>query len=906
MKALFFRLLTPLLFATALPAQEDIAFTATRDGSIQRYVELLPPNFQQDQSADLVVALHGHGSDRWQFIKDARGECRGVREVAAKHGAILVSPDYRAKTSWMGPDAEADVLQILDEVQSRRKIRRTFLAGGSMGGTAAAIFTTLHPQRVHGFCSLNGTVNMLEYKGFHEAISASYGGTATTARAVYEARSPDRHPERLTMPAAFTTGGLDTVVPPDSTLKLVAALQSAGRQVYHIHRPNGGHSTTLADTTAAMTFLFTPNQPPAIPSSSTPPTTKAIIAPTQSATPQPIPESLRSRLKALDGPTSQRASVLSDSQADALIFKKAVEWALADETTLLPADIDLLERYLNRFEQRKSHAQSGMTPWAARKGKTIRGFQSHVDGSVQPYGVIIPAGYNGASPSRLDVVLHGSSKPVGMSEARFIKRFDEGDEFGAGPNAAFIELHPLGRVENCYRWAGETDVFEAIDAVCRNYNIDRKRIVLRGMSMGASGTWHLGLKHPGRFAALGPYCGYVDTHRFSETPIPGFIKVGPLPPHQELGLRMLDSVGFAANASMVPVTAAIGDQDVFFQSHVHMSEAFQSEGLQMVNLIAKGTGHTIEPATHRAQLEHIASDIDRSNHQDPETIRFVTWTLKYPTYGWLEILGMDRHYERAEFIGKRSGDSIEITKARNISRFRITRPVRAVRIEGVDVPISSGGSTNDFIFSKHSEVWMHGESPDDKLQAKKTPGLQGPIDDAFSGPFLCVRGTGTAWNPAVQAWADASLQRFQSEWRRFMRGELPIKNDTEVTDQDLADCNLILFGDPASNRWIRRVIGKLPLEWTKESVRIANGRFASTDHVPVLINPNPLAPNRYVVLNSGHTFHEAEFSAFNYLLFPRLGDCAVMKILPAVSEWIPSRPFPEHPVWAGFFDESWR
>jgi pimeloyl-ACP methyl ester carboxylesterase len=294
-KALFFRLLTPLLFATALPAQEDIAFTATRDGSIQRYVELLPPNFQQDQSADLVVALHGHGSDRWQFIKDARGECRGVREVAAKHGAILVSPDYRAKTSWMGPDAEADVLQILDEVQSRRKIRRTFLAGGSMGGTAAAIFTTLHPQRVHGFCSLNGTVNMLEYKGFHEAISASYGGTATTARAVYEARSPDRHPERLTMPAAFTTGGLDTVVPPDSTLKLVAALQSAGRQVYHIHRPNGGHSTTLADTTAAMTFLFTPNQPPAIPSSSTPPTTKAIIAPTQSATLQPIPESLLTR-----------------------------------------------------------------------------------------------------------------------------------------------------------------------------------------------------------------------------------------------------------------------------------------------------------------------------------------------------------------------------------------------------------------------------------------------------------------------------------------------------------------------------------------------------------------------------------------------------------------------------------
>lgn len=74
-------------------------------------------------------------------------------------------------------------------------------------------------------------------------------------------------------------------------------------------------------------------------------------------------------------------------------------------------------------------------------------------------------------------------------------------------------------VAGAVRWSGETDVFEAIEDVCRRYRINRDQIVLRGMSMGASGTWHLGLKHPDRFVALGPYCGYVDTHRFSETPI---------------------------------------------------------------------------------------------------------------------------------------------------------------------------------------------------------------------------------------------------------------------------------------------------------------------------------------------------------------------------------------------------
>ena len=70
--------------------------------------------------------------------------------------------------------------------------------------------------------------------------------------------------------------------------------------------------------------------------------------------------------------------------------------------------------------------------------------------------------------------LHGSSRPVGMSELRFMSGFDETDAEGKGaPDQNYIELHPLGRVENCYRWAGETDVFEAIAAACRNYHIDR-------------------------------------------------------------------------------------------------------------------------------------------------------------------------------------------------------------------------------------------------------------------------------------------------------------------------------------------------------------------------------------------------------------------------------------------------
>ena len=58
------------------------------------------------------------------------------------------------------------------------------------------------------------------------------------------------------MPIALTTGGKDTIVPPQSVLRLVEKLQQAKRKVLSIHRESGGHSTTYEDTCTAMEFVL--------------------------------------------------------------------------------------------------------------------------------------------------------------------------------------------------------------------------------------------------------------------------------------------------------------------------------------------------------------------------------------------------------------------------------------------------------------------------------------------------------------------------------------------------------------------------------------------------------------------------------------------------------------------------
>jgi dipeptidyl aminopeptidase/acylaminoacyl peptidase len=249
-------LLAPLLAPTRAAEPVDLAFTADCDGSTERVVELLPPDFDTAVPHDLLIALHGHGADRWQFIREARDECRGTREAAARHSAILLCPDYRAPTSWMGPKAEADLVQIIAAAKERHRIGRVFVSGGSMGGTGALTFAALHPDLVDGVCSLNGTANLVDYERFLEAIAASFGGTKEEVPEEYRKRSAELHAEALSMPVALTTGGRDDSVPPESVLRLHKTLEARGRPVLLLHRPERGHDTDLADTTAALDFLF--------------------------------------------------------------------------------------------------------------------------------------------------------------------------------------------------------------------------------------------------------------------------------------------------------------------------------------------------------------------------------------------------------------------------------------------------------------------------------------------------------------------------------------------------------------------------------------------------------------------------------------------------------------------------
>jgi hypothetical protein len=192
------------------------------------------------------------------------------------------------------------------------------------------------------------------------------------------------------------------------------------------------------------------------------------------------------------------------------------------------------------------------------------------------------------------------------------------------------------------------------------------------------------------------------------------------------------------------------------------------------------------------------------------------------------------------------------------------------------------------------------DNTDDNAALRKRHDLQGPIDDAFMDSFLMVNPTGTPINETVGNWTKLEEAHAIHLWRTQMRGDAPVKDDTAVTDADIASSNLILWGDPKSNKVLARIMDKLPVQWSADSVALGPRKFAAGSNALIMIYPNPLNPKKYIVINSGNTFREYAQST-NSFQVAYLPDYAVVDLTtPPDARW------PGKIAAAGFFGEEWQ
>ncbi len=594
---------------------------------------------------------------------------------------------------------------------------------------------------------------------------------------------------------------------------------------------------------------------------------------------------------------------------DVQIFHNAVSYALKYQEFFKPKEIATARELLAQGRDRAAKLRDGKAPWDTATGLIVRGYVSKIDGSVQPYGLVVPASYQAETPSefRLDVWCHGRGET--MSELNFLSdRQRSPGEFV--PRNAFV-VHPYGRYCNANKFAGEIDLFEAIADIKSHYPIDDDRIVMRGFSMGGAACWQFAVHYPDHWAAAAPGAGFSETADFLKV----FQKETVQPPWYEKSLwHLYDCTDYAVNLYNCPTVAYSGEKDSQKQAADIMEKALDYEGIDLVHIIGAGAGHQYT-AKARTEINQRIDALAKAGRDTlPIKVRFATYTLRYNRSFWVQIDALEHHWQQArvegDLLGSRELGPKIVTK--NVSALTLSiapgacpldldiRPKVEIDTDSLEAPKPRSDRSWLAHFRKVDGHWQVApESPTDKTALVKRHGLQGPIDDAFMDSFLMVKPTGTALNEKVGKWADTEMHHALDHWRKQFRGEARVKDDTALTDADISAHNLILWGDPSSNKTLAKIADKLPVKWDKDGVRLAGRTYSSAHHVPTLIFPNPLNPERYVVLNSGFTFREYDYLN-NARQIPKLPDFAVIDIDVPVSARTPGGI-----VSAGFFREDW-
>ncbi len=435
---------------------------------------------------------------------------------------------------------------------------------------------------------------------------------------------------------------------------------------------------------------------------------------------------------------------------DVEIYAKAVRYALEYNEFFHEREIPLADKLLARGADLANRLAKGEPLEAGQKYEVrsgrVHAYLSKIDGSVQPYRIVIPPGYDPASqrPHRLDFWCHGRGET--LSELNFIAQSSFG-EFT--PPEAFV-VHLYGRYCNANKMAGEIDLLEVLADVKRRYPIDDDRVVVRGFSMGGAACWQFAVHYPGLFAAAAPGAGFSETREFLR--VFQNEEVNPAWYEQKLW-HLYDCTDYAVNLFNCPTVAYSGEKDRQKQAADIMATALEAEGMKLTHVIGPDTAHAYHPAAKEEINRRIDSIVARGRKAVPRGVRFTTFTLRYPECLWIRLEGLEKHWERARVDAEIVDEHLVRVATKNVSAFRIAMPSGGcpldntrrptVQIDGYELEAPAVETDRGWVaeFHKEADGWQVGPlAADDAL--RKVPGLQGPIDDAFLDSFVMVRPNG--------------------------------------------------------------------------------------------------------------------------------------------------------------------
>lgn len=129
-------------------------------------------------------------------------------------------------------------------------------------------------------------------------------------------------------------------------------------------------------------------------------------------------------------------------------------------------------------------------------------------GKPRNYSVFVPLNYSPGKPTPAILFLHGQFE--GGSDGKKCTTVGIGQAIKKNPQSwDFVTIFP----QSANGMWNDTDRHNALLALAdveKRYSVDKKRVILTGLSTGGEGTWLLGSEAPDKFAAYVPMCAGAE------------------------------------------------------------------------------------------------------------------------------------------------------------------------------------------------------------------------------------------------------------------------------------------------------------------------------------------------------------------------------------------------------------
>lgn len=457
--------------------------------------------------------------------------------------------------------------------------------------------------------------------------------------------------------------------------------------------------------------------------------------------------------------------------------------------------------------------EAGRDVYAQAGDRYLAAYYSSADGSGQPFVVRVPEDYDPAKSYPLFVILHGLGGRPAPTDLR--------------PAKGSLTVMPWGRGD--LRWVGlaERDVLDVIRYAMTWYNIDPDRVYVDGGSMGGRGTWVMSTRHPDLFAAAAPLFGWAD------------------------GLPL-------ENLRNVPIFVMHGGSDwVVCVDHSRYAVSRLAQmGYNVAHKEFPEAGHFIPRG------EDFTGDwmLTLTRPAVPEAITYTCQSESQGKAYWLSVRRMTDPHEpatvKARVLGKGPYQMVTVLTENisvlelDLTKMGLDRNERLlVQVGQTHLERAAPLPDRLFVVRAEAEASLADEwNPPGAGQRAYQPGAAANL---YTGePLLIVYGTkGDEPRTRLLRQSAQKLAGFGGFLDTDMAaGNIPVKADRELTDEDMARYNLVLIGLAQDNAVTERLMDKLPLAINDKNELLTRGRE------PVSLNEaglrlfyyNPLAPRRLI------------------------------------------------------------